>query len=155
MMEYYVQPWHLYSHSRTCTHTGLCRRISILVAFIICYLLDCQCSWDFSSRDLIPVYVTHFQPLWRSWSIIYLQSSWKSWSFVYLDHGDSDLSILYVAMTIHVIFCIMLIHGHCTLMYPRLLYVLAVMWKFDYCIILLDGWFFHLVLNHSTSGMDL
>ena len=30
-------------------------------------------------------------------------------------------------MTTHVIFCIMPIHGHCTLMYPRLRYLLAVM----------------------------
>ena len=26
--------------------------------------------------------------------------------------------------------------------------------KFDYCTILMDGWFFHLILHHSTSGMD-
>ena len=43
--------------------------------------------------------------------------------------------------TTHVIFCIMPIHGHCTLMYPRLLYVLAVICK-DICTVLLDGWFF-------------
>ena len=30
-------------------------------------------------------------------------------------------------MTTHVIFCIMPIHSHCTLMYPGLLYVFAVM----------------------------
>ena len=64
---------------------------------------SCQCSWDFSSCDLILVYVRHFQPLWRFWSIIYLQSLWISWSFVYLHHGDSDLFILYVVMTTYVI----------------------------------------------------
>ena len=63
---------------------------------------SCQCSWDFCY--LIPVYVKHFQPLWRSWSIVYLQPLWRSWSFLYLHHGDSDLCILYVAMTTHVIF---------------------------------------------------
>ena len=51
---------------------------------------------------------------------------WRSLYFVYLHHGDSDLCILYVAMTTHVIFCIMPIHGHCTIMYPGLLYVFAV-----------------------------
>ena len=66
----------------------------------------------------------------------------------------SNLSILYVVMTTHVIFCIMPIHGHCTLMYMRLLYVLAVICR-DICTVLLDGCFFHLVLHHSTSGMDL
>ena len=100
---------------------------------------SCQCSWDFSSRDLIPVYVRHFQPLWRSWSIIYLQPLWRSWSFVYIHHGDSNLCILYMAMTTYVIFCIMPIHGHCTLMYQGLLYVFVVMcrvWLLYYTI----GW---------------
>ena len=89
------------------------------------------------SCDLIPVYVR------------YLQLSWRSWSFVYLHHGDFDLSILYVAMTIHVIFCIMPIHGHCTLMYLGLLYLLAVMCKVSalYCTI---GW---LVLPPGSSSL--
>ena len=39
-MDYYVWNRHLYLHSRTCTHSGLCRRPSILVASLICYLLD-------------------------------------------------------------------------------------------------------------------
>ena len=140
-MDYYVRPRHLYSHSRTCTRSGLCIRPSRLVASLICYLLDRQCSGDFSSRDLIPVYVRYFQPLWRSWSNIYLQPSWRSWSCVYILHGYFELSILYVEMTAHVIFCIMPIHGHFTLMYPGLLYVFA-----DYmqsCIIVLcwlGGW---------------
>ena len=88
---------------------------------------SCQCSWDFSSHDVIPVYVRHFQPLWRSWFVIYLQPSWRSWYFVYIHHGDSDLCILYMAMTTYVIYCIMPIHGHCTLMYLGLLYVCVVM----------------------------
>ena len=101
---------------------------------------SCQCSWDFSSRDLIPVHVIRcFQPLWRSWCIIYLQTSWRSWSFVYIHHGDSDLFILYVAITTHVIFFIMPIPGHYTLMYLGLLYLLAVMCRvwLLYCTI---GW---------------
>ena len=40
MTDYYVWPRHLYSHSRTCTRSGLCRRPSRLVAFHIFYLLD-------------------------------------------------------------------------------------------------------------------
>ena len=39
-MDYYVRPQHLYSCSRTCTRSGLCRRLSRLVAFHICYLLS-------------------------------------------------------------------------------------------------------------------
>ena len=109
----------------------------------------CQCSWYFNSHDLIPVYVRYLQPLWRSWSIIYLQLTWRSWSFVYLHHGDSDTSILYVAMTTHVIFCIMPIHGHCTLMYLRLLCVLAVMCKF-WLLYYTVGW---LVLPPGSSSL--
>ena len=109
-----------------------------------------QLSW------LVPVYVRHFQPLWRSWSIIYLQYSRRSWSFVYLHHGYSDLSILYVAMTTHEIFCIMPIHGHCTLMYLGLLNVFAVICR----VVLLyyADWMAGLpfgILHHSTSRMDL
>ena len=73
-----------------------------------------------------------------------------------LHHGDSNLSILYAVMTTHVIFCIMPIHGHCTLMYPGLLYVLAficrvVLWYYaDWVAGISFG-----IHHHSTSGMDL
>ena len=110
---------------------------------------SCQCSWYFSSCDLIPIYVRYLQPLWRSWSIIYLQHSWRSWSFVYIHHGDFDLSILYVVMTPHVIFCIMPIHGHCTLMYLGLLYLLAVMYR-DWLLYCTIGW---LVLPPGSSSL--
>ena len=75
---------------------------------------------------------------------------------VYLHHGDSDLYILYVVMTTYVISFIMSIHGHCTLMYPRLLYVFAIMFKFvllyyaDWVVSIPFG-----ILHHSTFGMDL
>ena len=75
MMDYYVRPRHLYSHSRTCTCRGSCRRPSILVAFHVCYLLDCvsvheisalmiwfQCMSDIFSHygDLDPLYIFSF-----------------------------------------------------------------------------------------------
>ena len=70
-----------------------------------------------------------FQLSWLDSSIcqIYIQPLWRSWSFVYLHHGDSDICILYREMITYVISCIMPIHGHCTLMYPGPLYVFAVM----------------------------
>ena len=127
-IDYYVRPRHLYSHSRTCTRSGLCS-----ITFLICgipHMLPpwlCQCSWDFSSHNLIIVYVRYLQPLWRSWSIMYLQLLWRSQSTVYIHHGDSDL--LYIIRdddhTCHVLY-IMPIHGHCTLMYLGLLHVFAV-----------------------------
>ena len=61
-----------------------------------------------------------------------------------------------MAMTTYVISCIMPIHGHCTLMYPRLLDVFAVMCRVvslyyaDWVAGLPFG-----ILHHSTSGMDL
>ena len=140
MMDYYVRPQHLYSHSRTCTRSGLCRILSSSGG--ISYMLppwSCQCSWDFNSRDLIPVYVRYFQPLWRSWSTIYLHPSWRSWSFVYLHHGESEIFILFLVMTTYVIFCIMPIHGHCTLMYPGLLYLLVVMCRVLSLYFTIDG----------------
>ena len=74
-MDYYVWPRHLYSNSRTCTHSGLCRRPSKLVAFLICYLFDhasvheisalvtwFQCMSDIFSHygDLDPLYIFSF-----------------------------------------------------------------------------------------------
>ena len=76
--------------------------------------------------------------------------------FVYLHNGDSDLCILYMAMTTYVISCIMPIHGHCTLMYPGLLYVFAVMYRVVslYYVDCVAGLPFG-ILHHSTSRMDL
>ena len=159
MMDYYVRPRHLYSHSRTCTRCSLCRRLSKSVTSLICYLLDrasvheisalvtwYQCMSDISSHygDLDLVYIfSHFgdhDPLY----------------IVYLHHGDSDLCILYMAMTTYVISCIMSIHGHCTLMYQGLLYVLVVICRVVllYCANWVVGLPFG-YLHHSTYGMDL
>ena len=111
---------------------------------------SCQYSWDFNSRDLIPVYVIYLHPLWRSWSMVYLQLSWIYWSFVCLHQEDFD--ILYIVRgddhTCHSLY-IMPIHGHCTLMYPGLLYVFAVMcrvWLLYYTV----GW---LVLQPGSSSL--
>ena len=90
--------------------------------------------------------------------LIYYISSpfWRSWSFVYLHHGGSDLCIWYMALTTYMICCIMPIHGHCTLMYLGLLYVLAVICRVvslyyaDWVAGIPFG-----ILHHSTSGMDL
>ena len=141
MMDYYVQPRHLYSHSWTCTCSRLCRRLSILVAFLICYLLDRAIVHDISSL------MTWFQCM----------------SDIFSFHGDLGHLYIFIMDILIYLYCtwrwphmsyIMPIHGHCTLMYPGLLYVFAVICR-DICTILLDGWFFHLVLHHSTSGMDL
>ena len=143
MMDYYVQPLHLYSHSRTCTCSGLCRRLSRLVAFLIWYLLD------HASVHKISTLVTWFQCM----------------SDIFIFHGDHDP--LYI-FTMEI-----LIYLYCTWWWPHMLYfvsclfmaiVLLCIWdcymylqlwaEFDYCIILLDGWFFHLVLQCLNGLMD-
>ena len=119
-------------------------------SLIMLVFMRFQLSWLDSSI------VRYFQPLWRSWSVIYLQPLWRSWCFVYLHHGYSDLCILYVVMTTFVISCSMPIHGHCTLMYPGLLYVFAIMCRVVslYYVDWVAGLAF-CILQHSTSRMDL
>ena len=126
-MDYYVRPRHLYSHSRTCTRSGVCRRPSRLVAYIICYLLDCASDHEISAL------MTWFQ---------YMLD-------VSSHYGDLDSLYIVRAMTTHDILYIMPIHGHCTLMYPGLIYLLAVMcrvWSL-YCTF---GW---LVLPPNSSSL--
>ena len=156
-MDYDIRPRHLYSHSRTCTRSVLCRIIFSLVAFHICYLLDrasvhgisalvawFQCMSDIFSHygDLDPLYIFSF-------------------------HGDIDplyifimdiliYYILYLVMNTHVTVCISCLFMAIVLLHIRDCYMyLQSCAEFDYCTILMDGWFFHLVLHHSTSGMDL
>ena len=127
-MGYYVRPRHLYSHSRTCTHSGLCRRLSILVAFHICYLpyrssvheISALVMWFQCIPDIFNYY-GYLDPLY-----IFIMDI-----LIYY--------ILYVAMTTHVTFCIMPIHGHGTLMYPVLLYVFAVIYRY-WLLYYTDGW---------------
>ena len=156
MMDYYVRPRHLYSHSRTCTHSRLCRRPYRLVAFHICYLLDCANVHDISAL------VTWFQCM----SDIFSHYGHLDPLYIFIFHGDHDPLYIFI-MDI-------MIYLHCMWWWPHMSYFVSCLFlaivllcirdcymylqscaEFDYCIILLDGWFFHLVLHHSTSGMDL
>ena len=93
---------------------------------------------------LVPVYVRHFHPLWRSWSIVYLQPLWRSWSFVYLQDGDSDLCILYVVMTTHDI-CISCLFMAIVLLCIRDYYMYLQLYaKLYYCTMLIGWLVFHL-----------
>ena len=158
-MDYYVRPRHLYSHCRTCTRSGLCRILSILVASLICYLLDHASVHEISALMTWYQYMSNISSHYGYLDLVYIFSHFGDHDplyIVYLHHGDSDLCILYVAMTTYVIFCITPIHGHCTLMYPGLLYVLVVICR----VVLLyyddsvAGLPFG-ILHHSTYGMDL
>ena len=155
-MDYYFQPRHLYSHSRTCTHNALCRRISRLVAFHICYLLD------HSSVHEILAVVTWFQ------CMTYIFSHYGDLDPLYIFnfHGDHDPLYIFI-MDI-------LIYLYCTWWWPHMSYLVSCLFMAivllcirDYymylqdvqsCIIVLcwlGGWSSFGILHHFTVGMDL
>ena len=135
IMDYHVWPQHLYSHDRTCTHNGLHRRPSRLVACHICYLLDRASIHEMSSLMTIFQYVIRYlHPLWISCSL-------------YIVHGEDHTWHLYI----------MPIHGHCTLMYSGLLHVyLQSHAEIYHCIVLMSGCFFPgYSLLHFWDGYNL
>ena len=118
-------------------------------SLIVHVFMRFQLSWlDSSICQMFPTIMEiliHYISL--SFMEIMILRIYSSWIF--------ELFILYVAMTTHVIFCIMPIHGHCILMYLGLVYLLEVM-----CIVsslyYTIGW---MVLPPGSSslhsGMDL
>ena len=136
-MDYYVRPQHIYSHSSTCTRSGLCRRPSSFVAFYICYLFDHSSIHEIAALVIMIlvflVYIRYIHLLWISWSILYCTWWWPHMKFVY--HAYSWTLYSYVSKTAICIFAVMCID--CSL----------------YCTYMSD-WFFHLGLHYSTSGMD-
>ena len=149
-MVYYVRSRHLYSHSRTCTRSSLCRRPSRLVASTICYLLDHASVHEISALvacssicqtfpATMEILICYISSAFVEIIVLCISSSWRFWS-MYIVRGDDH---------IYVLSCFMPIHGHCTLMYPGLLYVLVVMCRvwLLYCTI---GW---LVLPPGSSSL--
>ena len=132
------------------TRSSLCRRLSRLVASLICYLLD------YASVHEILALVTWFQYMLDISSyygilihcisstimeimILFISSSWIFWS-MYIVRAN-DHSCLFMVI---VLLCI----WDCY-MYLRLYAELY------HCTILIGWLVFHWVLHHSTSGMDL
>ena len=156
MMDYYVWLQQLYSHSRTCTLRGLCRRPSRLVAFHICYLLDRA-----SAHEILAL-VTWFQ---------YMSGVSSHYGdldplYIFSFHGDHDPLYIFITEILNYLYCKwwwshMSYSVSCLFMTIVLLWIwdcymyLQLCAEFDYCIIRLDGWFFHQVLHHSIFGMDL
>ena len=114
---------------------------------------SCQCSWDFSSRTsvcqifpaIMEILIYCISSSIFEIMVLCISSSWRFWDSLYCTWRWP-----------HMLYCIMPIHGHCILMYPRLLYVFVVMCK----VVLLyyADWVVGLpfgILHHSTSGMDL
>ena len=140
--DYYVWPRHIYSHSRTCTCIGLCRIPFNLVAFHICFLLDRANVHEMSALVI-----------WFHYMLdIFIHYGDLDPFYFFIHYGDSDL--LYIVRgddhTCHSL-SIMPIHGHCTLMYPGLLYVFAVICR-DWLLYCTDGW---LVLPPGSSSLHL
>ena len=96
MMDYYVQPQHLYSHSRTCTCIGLCRTLSIMVHFwyatslIMSVFMRFQLSWLNSS-------VCQISSAFMEILVICISSSWRFWSIYIVRGDDHTCHILYHA----------------------------------------------------------
>ena len=85
-MDYYVRPRHLYSHSRTCTHSGLCRRISRLVASLICYLLDRSSVHEISALVTWFQYMSNISSHYGDLNPLYIFSL----------HGDHDPLYIFI-----------------------------------------------------------
>ena len=106
-MDYSIRPWNLYSNSRTCTRSGLCRIPSSLVEFHTWYLLDRAIVHEISAL------VIWFQCM----SDIFFHYGDLNPLCIFSFCGDIDplyifiieiliYYILYVSMTTHVTFCI-------------------------------------------------
>ena len=107
-MDYYVWPWHLYSHSRKCTHSGLCRRPSRLVASLIWYLLDRASVHEISALmtwssicqvfpAIMDILIHYISSSIMEIMVLCISSSWRFWS-IYIVRGDEHLcDILYNA----------------------------------------------------------
>ena len=149
VMDYYVRPRHLYSHSRTCTRSSFCRRIYRLVSFLICYLLDRANVHHILSLMTWFQYMLDISNNYGDLDLLYIFSHFG-------DHGPLYIFIVETLIYVYCRWCIMPIHGHCTLMYPGLLYVFAAMCRVvslyyaDWVASLPFG-----ILHHSTSAMDL
>ena len=107
-MDYYVRPRHLYSYSRTCTHSGLCRIPSRLMHFIyatsliVPVFMRFQLSWLDSSicqtfLVIMEILIHCISSAIMEITILCISSSWRFWS-MYIVRGDDHLcDILYHA----------------------------------------------------------
>ena len=155
-MDYYVWTRHLYSHSRTCTRSGVCRRPSRLVASIICYLLDRASFHEISALVTCSSICQTFPATMEIRSIIYLQPCG--------DHGPLYIFIMEILIYVyctwrwphmfyHVVFLFMAIVLLCIrdcYMYLQIICRVVLRYYADWVAGLPFG-----ILHHSTSGMDL
>ena len=103
-MDYYVRPRHLYSHSRTCTRSDLCRRPSRLVASTIWYLLDCASVHEISALvtcssicqtfpATMEILIYCISSAFVEIMVLCISSSWRFWS-MYIVCGDEHICVI-------------------------------------------------------------
>ena len=95
LMDYYVQPQHLYSHSRTCTRSGLCRRPSRLVASLICYLLDHASVHEISALVTWFQYMSNISSHYRDLDPLYIFNL----------HGDHNPLYIFIMEFLSYLYC--------------------------------------------------
>ena len=150
-MDYYVRPRHLYSHSRTCARSSLCRRLSRLVDLlyathlIVPVFMRFHLSW--LDSGLCQIFLAFMEILIHYISLSFMEimtlcisSSWRFWS-IYIACGDDHIcyivSCLFMAI---VLLCI------------RDCYIyLQLCAELYHCIVLI-GW---LVLPLGSSSLHL
>ena len=121
---------------------------------IVVFVEDLPSWWNstYSTSLIVPVFM-RFQLSWFDSSVCQIYSAIMeilihcispSWRFylLYIVHGNDH--------TCHILY-IMPIHGHCTLMYPGLLYVFVVICR-DWLLYYTDGWLF---LPTGSSSLRL
>ena len=106
-MDYYVQTQHLYLHSRACTHSILCRRLSRLVASLICYLLDCASVHEISALVTWFQYMSDISSYYGDLDPLYIFSH----------YGDHDPLYIFIME--------ILIYVYCTWRWPLMWYLVS------------------------------
>ena len=106
-MDYYVRPRHLYSHSRTCTHSIVCRILSRLVDFYICPLIvpvftRFQLSWLDSSvcqisSAIMQILIHYISSAFMEIMILCISPSWRFWPIYIVRGDDHTYHVLYHA----------------------------------------------------------
>ena len=94
-MDYYFQPRHLYSHSRTCTHSGLCRRPSRLVASLICYLLDRASAHEISALVTWFLYMSDISSHYGDIDLLY----------IFIHYGDHGTLYIFIMEILSYVYC--------------------------------------------------
>ena len=113
-MDYDVRLRHLYSHSRTCTRSGVCRRPSRLVASTICYLLDRASVHEISALMIcsstcqtfpatMEILIYCISSAFVEIMVLCISSSWRFWS-IYIVRGNGHIccivSFLFMAIVL-------------------------------------------------------